>query len=120
MKKVLISTDYGGFFLANAFQKALAENEKTKHYTDNSGYGAYVHYETENSLAFREDPDVIALFEKMFPKGMPGIDSSGAETDRVAVSVVEVDEDRFPDWYIVDHDGKEFINLKVVNHGFKY
>lgn len=104
MIKVLLNKDFGGFKLPDDFIKKLSENKKTLHYTEI--YEGNYYLSNQWSYTFRTDPEVIKLFEDIYPNGCG------------SVKLEKVDDERYPNWYVHEYDGVETIVNEIVNHGF--
>lgn len=117
MLKILINQSYGGFDLPGEFYEALEKKHPSayKKYVraHKNGKGEIEYSFKEDSLAARTDENVVSLFEKLFP------DDGDAETSVGNVVVVEINDDRHPNWWVEEYDGFESVELEPPeNHGF--
>lgn len=117
MTKILVNECYGGFDLPQKFLEALRDKLPEQYAKYVLSYetidGKTEYYYKQSSLAARTDKDVIALFKEMFPK------EGSAATKVGNVIVKEIDDEKYPDWWLDEYDGAETIFLEPPkNHGF--
>lgn len=104
MTKILLNTAFGGFTLSDEFVMDLYKNKYTFQYTEE--HEGKVYLKSENSLKFRTDPNVIQMFEEKYPDGYDD------------VVVEEIDEEKYPNWFVHEYDGMETIRTVIKNRGF--
>ena len=94
--KVVINRCYGGFGVSEAVYKELGLKWDGYGFLDNEDFGIF--YDADY-YAFRQDPQLIAVIEKL---GTEKASGSGSN-----LKIVDIPDD--VDWYIRDYDGLEAV-----------
>lgn len=114
MTKILLNKSFGGFDLPQEFLKALYQKPETKNFVtadiDSENKEVFDDIKIYDSLSARTNKDIISLFEKMYPNGYDGHYSK--------IRVQEVDETKYPNWFVQEYDGAERIIEALKYRGF--